>query len=100
MNEKNLKKRFDFQQKVIARQSQQIDDLKKQIEKLTLECHKKDELISAIEPMRKEMAENIEESKRLKVQFQKLVNELKQMKKIMNVTVYKGRWRLVKWLIK
>lgn len=100
MNEKNLKKRFDFQQKVIARQSQQIDDLKKQIEKLTLECHKKDELISAIEPMQKEMAENIEESKRLKIQFQKLVDELKQMKKVMNVTVYKGRWRLVKWLIK
>ena len=100
MNEKNFKKRFDSQQKVIARQSQQIDDLKKQIEKLTLECHKKDELISAIEPMRKEMTENIEESKRLKIQFQELVDELKQMKKIMDVTVYKGRWRLVKWLIK
>ncbi len=100
MNEKNYKKRLDFQSQMISRQSQQIDTLKLKIETLELKLKEKDEIISSVEPMRREMTENIKEHKRLKNKYRKLVDELKQMKKIMNVTVYKGKWRLVKWLIK
>lgn len=102
MNEKKNKyeKRFDFQQKIIARQSEQIDNLKLEIEKLTLECQKKDELIRTVEPMRREMTENIKELKRLKDEYKALIQELKQMKEILNQEVYRGKWRLVRWLIK
>ena len=100
MNEKNYKKRLDFQQKMISRKSQENDELKLKIERLEQELKEKDEIINSVEPMRREMTDNIKEHKRLKNEYKKLVQELKQMKEIMNVTVYKGKWRLVKWLIK
>lgn len=100
MNERNYKKRLDFQSQIISRQSQQIDALKLEVEKLEEKIKEQNVVISSIEPMRKEMTENIKEYRNLKNQYKTLVQELKQMKEIMNVTVYKGKWRLVKWLIK
>lgn len=100
MNERNYKKRLDFQNKIISRQSQQIDELELKLKKLEEKIKEKDEIINSVEPMRKELTENIKEHKRLKNNYKKLVDELNQMKEIMNVTVYKGKWRLVKWLIK
>lgn len=100
MNEKNYKKRLDFQGQIISRQSQQIDALKLKVEKLEGKIKEQNAVISSVEPMRKEMTENIKEYRNLKNQYKTLVQELKQMKEIMNVTVYKGKWRLVKWLIK
>lgn len=95
MNEKNKRyeKRLAFQQKMINRQSEQI-------EKLTLECQKKDELIRAVEPMRKEMAANIKEYKKLKNEYSKLIQEMKKMKSIVNQEVYKGRWWLIRIFLK
>lgn len=102
MNAKKNKyeKRLEFQQKMIARQSEQIDSLKAEIEKLNNKLIEKDELINAIEPMRKEMAENLKEQKRLKEEYKSLTDELKKMKRIFDQTVYKGRWKLIKHLIK
>lgn len=100
MNERSYKKRLDFQNQIISRQSQQIKNLEEDNEKLKERLKEKDEILNSIEPMRKEMKENINEYRSLKDQYKRLADELKQMKKIMNVTVYKGKWRLVKWLIK
>lgn len=100
MNEKKYKKRLEFQQKMIAHQSEQIERLKSEIDKLTLECQKKDELINAVEPMRKEMTENIKEYKRLKNTYKKLIQELKTMKNIINEEVYRKRWWLIRFFLK
>ena len=100
MNEKAYKKRLDFQQKVISRQSEQIDELKSEIEKLGQKLKEKDDLINSVEPMRIEMIENIEEHRRLKKEYKDLIQELKKMKEVINTTVYKGRWRIIKFLIK
>ena len=102
MNEKKnrYEKRLAFQQKMITRQSEQIDKLKAEIEKLNNKLIEKDGIINAIEPMRKEMAENLKEQKKLKEQYKSLIDELKKMKKIINQEVYHSRWRLVRWLIK
>ena len=100
MNEKRYQKRLDFQQKIITRQSEQIETFKLEIEKLNLKLKEKDEIINSVESFRKEMAENIQEQKRLKKEHQKLIEELRKMKEIMNVTVYKGRWWLIKFLLK
>ena len=102
MNEKKNKyeKKFQFQQKMISRQSEQIEKLKSEIEQLTLECQKKDELIRAVEPMRKEMAANIKEHKRLKNEYRQLIQELKMMKSIMNREVYKKRWWLIRLFLR
>lgn len=100
MSEKNYKKRLDFQNKMISRQSQQIDNLKLKIENLEQKLKEKDEVINSVIPMRKEMTDNLKEQKRLKEQYKSLIQELKQMKKIMNKEVYKNRWWLIRLFIR
>ena len=99
-NKNKYEKRVAFQQKIITRQSEQIETLKSKIEKLTLECQKKDELVNSITPLRNELTENINDVKKKKKEFNELIQELKDMKKIFNKEVYKNRWWLVKWLLK
>lgn len=100
MNEKNFKKRLNFQKDLISRQSEQIENLKKQNEKLKEKLKEKDETLSFIEPMRKEMTESLKKIKQKKKEYYTLISELKQMKEILNQEVYRGRWRIVRWLIK
>ena len=107
MNEKKYKKnryekRLDFQQKMIARQSEQIDNLKAEIAEMTLECQKKDELINSVTPLREELQQNVNDVKKYKEQYKSLIQELKDMKKIMTQEVYKSqwRWKLIRFLTK
>lgn len=100
MTEKNYKKRLEFQQNMISRQSEQIEELKSQIEKLKLECRKKDETINSVAHLRDEMSKQVAEVKEYKQQYKGLIEELKTMKNAMNKSVYKGRWNLVKLLTK
>lgn len=106
MNEKKYKKRYEkrleFQQKIISRQSEQIEKSNSEIENLKNKLIEKDKIINSIEPMRKEMAENLKEQKRLKNEYKSLIDELKKMKEIVTQEVYKSswRWKLIKFLIK
>ena len=102
MNEKKNKyeKRLAFQQKMIAHQSEQIENLKAEIERLKNKLIEKDEIIRTVEPMRKEMTENIKEQKRLKNEYEILIQELKKMKSILNKDMFRGKWKIVRWLIK
>ena len=101
MNEKKnrYEKRLKFQQKIITRQSEQIDVLNIKIEQLEQKLKEKDEIINSVEPMRKEMTENLKEQKRLKNEYKQLILELKKMKGIMNQTVFRGRWWLIRFLL-
>lgn len=100
MNEKKYQKRLDFQQQVISKKSEEIEFLKAENARLRLKIEEKDNIINSIESMRNEFADNIKETKQCKEQYKSLIEELKQMKKIMNATVFKGRWRLIKFLMK
>lgn len=96
----NEKKRLEFQQNMISRQSKQIESLKLQIENLELELQEKNELINSIEPLRNELAQSVSNSKKYEKEYKELISEIRKMKEIMNQTVYKGRWWLVKLIIK
>lgn len=100
MNEKTYKKKLDFQSKTISRQSKQIEDLKLQNDKLKMEIQRKDELINSVIPLKEELAQNIEQAKLNKKEYVKLINEVRKMKEILNQSVYKGRWWLIRFLIK
>ena len=100
MNEKRYEKRLKFQEKMISNQSKTIESLKSQIVALKLESNAKDELIESVDSLRKEFIKDTEEVKRCKEQYKKLIQELKDMKKILNQEIYKGRWSLIKFLIK
>ena len=100
MIEKKNKQRLDFQSKMIARQSEQIDSLKLEIQNLKQECKKKDEIIKSIEPLKSEMSTHVSEIKEYKKRYLELINELRKMKEIVNQEVYRGRWWLIRLLIK
>ena len=98
--ENRYKKRYETQKKINARQSEQIESLKSEIEKLKLGCEEKDKVINSIEPLRSELKQNVDEIKGYKEEYKKLIAELKRMKTIMDKKLYKGRWWLVRFLIK
>lgn len=100
MNEKNYKKKLDFQNKMISRLSEEIESLKSQNDILNTKLKEKDEIINSVTPLRNELKQNIEEFKMNKKEYAKLINELEKMKSIMNQTVYKGRWWLIRFLMK
>ena len=100
MNEKRYEKKFEFQQKMISRQSEQIEELKLRNLELELELKKKDEIINSVSSLKDELTQNVNEVKKYKEEYKELINELKKMKEIINKEVYKGRWRIVKFLIK
>ena len=100
MKEKKYEKRLEFQRKIISRQSEQIDKLKAKIDKLELIIEEKDEVIESVEPLRKELAVNINDIKQQKKRYNALIEELKAMKSIVNQEVYKNRWWLIKYLLK
>lgn len=100
MNEKSLRKRLDFQQKMISRQSKQIESLKLQNEKLKLKCEEKDKIINSVTHLKVELEKSIEASKEHEKEYKKLVDELRKMKEVFNQIAFKGKWALIKFLIK
>lgn len=100
MNEKQYKKRIEFQEKMITRQSEQIVTLKSQIEELENKCKEKDEIINSVSSLRSELTENVNKVKEYKEEYEKLIQDLKTMKKVIDQDVYKGRYWLIKPLLK
>ena len=100
MNEKKYEKKYGLQKKLISRQSEQIEALKLQIEALNAELATKDEIINNTYSLRNELKKSIDDAKKYKEQYVELIKELRKMKEIINQEVYKGKWTLVKFLIK
>lgn len=100
MNEKKYKKKYELQKKLILRQSEQINALKLQIEALNAELKEKDEIINSTYSFRNELKKKIDDVEKYKEEYVKLIKELRKMKEIINQEVYKGKWKLVRFLIK
>lgn len=100
MNKKNYKKKLEFQQQIISRQSEQIEKLKLQNDKLKLKLKEKENIINSFANLKDELVQNVAKVKKYKQEYKGLINELRKMKEIINITVYKGRWWLVRLLIK
>lgn len=100
MSEKKYEKRIEFQQKMISRQSKQIEELESQVRNLKLEIEEKNKIINSTSSLRDEMAKNVADIKGYKMKYKELIDEVRKMKDGINQEVYKGRWWLVKLLIK
>lgn len=100
MSEKKYEKKLKFQNKLISRQSEQIQSLTAEIAKLKLEIEEKNKMINSIASLKDELAKNISDTKKYKKEYKELIDELRKMKEVMNQTVYKGKWWLIKFLIK
>lgn len=100
MNEKSYKRKLEFQENLIKKQSEEIKSLNAQIEELNLKCDEKDRIIHSVASLKKELSDNVSEVKKYKKEYKELIDELRKMKAVMNQTVFKGRWKLIKFLMK
>lgn len=98
--ERNYKRDYEFQKKINLRQTEQIESLKLEVEKLKALCEEKDKTINSVDSLRIELTQCRDERKEKQKEYNELIEELKDMKTIMNQTVFKGRWRLIKFLMK
>lgn len=93
MNEKSYKKRLDFQQKLISKQSQRIKDLESELEE-------KNRVIGSTSDLRNELKQNVAESKKYKDKYKKLVDDLKLQRDTFDKEVFNNRWWLIRLLVK
>lgn len=100
MNDKKLKKKIEIQEKLILKQSEQIESLNAQIAKLKLDIEEKENIINSVSKLKNELIQKNKDIDKYKEEFRSLMDELRKMKEILNQEVYKGRWKLIKFLIK
>ena len=93
MNEKSYKKRLDFQQKLIFKQSQRIKDLESELEE-------KNKIIDSVSDLRNELKRNVAESMKYKEKYEKLVDELKLQRDTFDKEVFNSRWWLIRLFVK
>lgn len=96
---KNNKKN-DFKNQIIKKQIDEIESLKQMISELEIDCDGKDRLINSINNLRSVLLETIDDLREKGNEYDKLINELREMKMVMSQTVFKGRWKLIRWLLK
>lgn len=97
---RSYEKKYEFQKKLTLKQSEEIEELKLRIEELENKCKEKDEIINSVESLRNELMENVNGAKKSKKEYEDLISELREMKKVMNQTVFKKKWRLIRFLMK
>lgn len=95
-----MKKRESLRNQILQRKEREIELLKEKIVELQNECNKKDEFIKSIEDMRNELKKSIDDINKRKEEYRSLNEDLRQMKNVFNKTIFKGRWRIIKWLMK
>lgn len=100
MNTGKRNRKSNIKSRIIERQANEIESLKKRISELEIDCDEKDELISSVDSLRVEIEQVVEGLKSKGEAYDRLVGELTEMKKIMNEEVFKGRWNIVRFLLK
>lgn len=93
-------KKYETQKKIVLRQLDEIEKLKSSISELEIDSEKRTELIDSITDIRTELYEVIDDLSERREEYTHLIEDLRQMKMVMNQTVFKGKWRLIKLLLR
>lgn len=96
----NKRKTEDMQSRIIKRQRKEIERLKEEIASLQYECRMKDEMIESFDDARYDMKNAARDISSSRDEYARTVKELREMKRVMNQEVFKGRWFLIKLLMK
>ena len=97
---KRLERENEKQKNTINRQREEIEALQEELMDLQLDNEKKDKIIELVEKYQKEMQECISEINNQKNEYQKLIDELKEMKRVANESAFNNRWWLIRLLMK
>lgn len=93
-------KKYETQKKIVLRQLDEIEKLKSSISELEIDSEKRTELIDSITDIRTELYEVIDDLSERREEYTRLIEDLRQMKMVMNQTVFKGKWGLIKLLLR
>lgn len=93
-------KKYETQKKIVLRQLDEIEKLKSSISELEIDSEKRTELIDSITDIRTKLYEVIDDLSERREEYTRLIEDLRQMKMVMNQTVFKGKWRLIKLLLR
>lgn len=93
-------KKYETQKKIVLRQLDEIEKLESSISELEIDSEKRTELIDSITDIRTELYEVIDDLSEKREEYTRLIQDLRQMKMVMNQTVFKGKWRLIKLLLR
>lgn len=97
---KKRRNKSGIKSNIIKRQVIEIKELKKLIDNLNITCEQKDEIIGSIDGLRQDLIDVITDINDKREQYDALINELIEMKKIINQEVFKGRWKIIRFLLK
>lgn len=90
----------DLKSRIIKKQFEEIQSLKKAVSDLEIECKEKDEVIGSIDDLRVKFMLAVNDLRLQREKYDELISELKKMKKVMSRECFRGRWRIVKWIIR
>lgn len=96
----SIERKYESQKRIVKNQMDEIEHLKNQVLVLKIDGEEKDRIINSISALREDLLSTVEVLKKKREEYDKLICELQQMKAVMNRTVFNGKWRLIKLLLK
>lgn len=92
--------RKDVKSRIISRQSDEIDALKKKISELEIESSEKDELVASIDSLLEDLRVTVDIIKDKSDEYDDIVHELRNMKKIIDEDVFNKKWWIIKYFLR
>lgn len=106
MNVKNKikrnRKKYDLQNQIIQKKTEEVESLKSEILKLELDAQKKDELINSVDHLRVELQDIVQDMNDKKEEYDALIEELMLMRKVFCQELFGGefRWKIIRLIMK
>lgn len=98
---KSRKKKYGaVKRSIIKSQADEIRRLKDKVAKLEEENKQKDDTIASVEPMSDMLQKEIDEVRGKKKEYDRIISDLKEMRNVFNKEVFKGRWNIIKFLMR
>lgn len=99
-SKRNMDKKSESKNKLILRQIDEIDSLKKTVSELIVDCSEKESIIDSIDVIRNDLLEVVAELKNKSAEYDCLIDELTKMRNTMNEIAFHKRWKLIRFLLK
>ena len=100
MSVRKIERKYEKQKRTVLRQLSDIERLEHQIAGLRADSESKKELFNSVSDLYDDLTSTIVELKIKSDEYDKLISELQQMKKVMNQNFFKGKWRLIRFLLR
>lgn len=90
----------EVKMRIIDRQSKEIESLKEKISQLEIAASEKDELLSSVDDLLEDLRESVDVIQSKSDEYEELVDDLRDMKKIIDEEVFHRNWWIIKHLLR